>query len=66
MTLFSKFEVLEEPRNTRGKVQIIRCFNNDYLWILYRHTDFTNIVDFIELKEDYFTELLRLENAIPS
>jgi len=29
-------------------------------------TDFTNIADFMKLKEDYFTELLGLENGTPS
>ena len=29
-------------------------------------TDYTNIADFMKLKEDYFTELLNLENGKPS
>ena len=28
--------------------------------------DFTNIADFMKLKEDYFTKLLNLENGTPS
>ena len=28
--------------------------------------DFTNIADFMKIKEDYFTELLKLENGTPS
>ena len=27
--------------------------------------DFTNIADFMKLKEDYFTKLLNLENGTP-
>lgn len=34
--------------------------------ILCGLTDFTNIADFMKLKEDYFTELLGLENGTPS
>ena len=30
--------------------------------ILCGLTDFTNIADFMKIKEDYFTELLGLEN----
>ena len=34
--------------------------------ILCGLTDFTNIADFLKIKEDYFTELLGLENGTPS
>ena len=34
--------------------------------ILCGLTDFTNIADFLKLKEEYFTELLNLENGTPS
>ncbi len=34
--------------------------------ILYGLTDFTIIVDFLKLKEEYFTQLLKLENEVPS
>ena len=29
-------------------------------------TDYTNIADFMKLKEEYFTKLLSLENGTPS
>lgn len=30
------------------------------------YTDFVNMTDFIKLNEDYFVDLLSLENGIPS
>lgn len=34
--------------------------------ILCGLTDFTNIADFLKIKEDYFTQLLNLEHGTPS
>ena len=67
MTLFSKFEVLEDPRDIRGKkYKLIDILIMTIYGILCGLTDFTNIADFMKLKEDYFTELLGLENGTPS
>ena len=67
MTLFSKFEVLEDPRDIRGKkYKLIDILIMTIYGILCGLTDFTNIADFMKLKEDYFTKLLNLENGTPS
>lgn len=67
MTLFSKFEVLEDPRDIRGKkYKLIDILIMTIYGILCGLTDFTNIADFLKIKEDYFTELLGLENGTPS
>ncbi len=66
-TLFEKFEVLEDPRDIRGKrYKLIDILIMTIYGILCGLTDFTNIADFLKLKEDYFTELLNLENGTPS
>ena len=67
MTLFSRFEVLEDPRDIRGKkYKLIDIIIMTIYGILCGLTDFTNIADFMKIKEDYFTELLGLENGTPS
>ena len=67
MTLFSRFEVLEDPRDIRGKkYKLIDIIIMTIYGILCGITDFTNIADFMKIKEDYFTELLGLENGTPS
>lgn len=67
MTLFNKFEVLEDPRDIRGKkYKLIDILIMTIYGILCGLTDFTNIADFMKLKEDYFTVLLGLENGTPS
>lgn len=67
MTLFSKFEVLEDPRDIRGKkYKLIDILIMTIYGILCGLTDFTNIADFMKLKEEYFTELLGLEHGTPS
>ena len=67
MTLFSKFEVLEDPRDIRGKkYKLIDILIMTIYRILCGLTDFTNIADFMKLKEDYFIELLNLKNGTPS
>lgn len=66
-TLFEKFEVLEDPRDVRGKrYKLIDILIMTIYGILCGLTDFTNIADFLKLKEGYFTELLKLENGTPS
>ena len=67
MTLFSRFEVLEDPRDIRGKkYKLIDILIMTIYGILCGLTDYTNIADFMKLKEDYFKELLGLENGTPS
>ena len=59
MTLFSKFEVLEDPRDIRGKkYKLIDILIMTIYGILCGLTDFTNIADFMKLKEDYFIDLV--------
>lgn len=66
-TLFEEFEVLEDPRDIRGKkYKLIDILIMTIYGILYGLKDYTNIADFMKLKEEYFTELLGLENGTPS
>lgn len=67
MTLFEKFEVLEDPRDIRGKkYKLIDLLIMTIYGILCGLKDFTNIADFLKIKEDYFKDLLGLENGTPS
>lgn len=67
MNLFEQFKVLEDPRDVRGKkYKLIDILIMTIYGILYGLKDFTNIADFMKLKEEYFTELLGLENGTPS
>ena len=67
MNLFERFEVLEDPRDERGKkYKLIDILIMTIYGLLCGLKDFTNIADFMKLKEDYFTRLLNLENGTPS
>ena len=67
MNLFERFEVLEDPRDERGKkYKLIDILIMNIYGLLCGLKDFTNIADFMKLKEDYFTKLLNLENGTPS
>ncbi len=67
MTLFNKFEVLEDPRDIRGKRhELIDILIMTIYAILCGQTDYTNIAYFMKIKEDYFTKLLNLQNGTPS
>lgn len=67
MSLFKRFEVLEDPRDIRGKkYKLIDILIMTIYGLLCGLTDYTNIADFMKLKEDYFTKLLKLENGTPS
>jgi predicted transposase YbfD/YdcC len=66
-TLIEHFSVLEDPRDIRGKkhrlsdILVMTVYGT-----LCGYTDFVNMVDFLELREEYFVNLLKLENGIPS
>lgn len=66
-TLLNHFEVLENPRDIRGKKHELK---NILLLTIYGtlcgYTDFVNMVDFLMLHEDYFSDLLDLKYGIPS
>ena len=66
-SLFNHFEVLEDPRDIRGKRHELK---NILVLTIYGtlcgYTDFINMVDFLTLHEDYFSGLLDLKYGIPS
>lgn len=67
MNLFERFEVLEDSRDERvEKYKLIDILIMTIYGLLCGLKDFTNIADFMKLKEDYFTKLLNLENGTPS
>lgn len=64
ISVFSKFSVLKDPRDKRGK----RYFLMDILimviyGILNGYDDFENMADFLKLKEYYFKKLLLIEKT---
>lgn len=66
-TLFNHFKVLEDTRDTRGKKhELINIIILTIYGVLCGYTDFVNMTDFLELNEDYFIDLLSLENGVPS
>ena len=66
-TLFNHFEILEDPRDIRGKRhELINILIMTIYGILCGYTDFTNLADFLKVHEDYFIKLLNLENGTPS
>lgn len=67
MNLFERFEVLEDPRDIRGKrYKLIDILIMTIYAILCGQEDYVNIAYFMKLKEEYFTNLLSLENGTPS
>lgn len=66
-SLFEHFEILEDPRDIRGKKhELTNILIMTIYGILCGYTDFVNIADFLNVYEEYFINLLNLENGIPS
>lgn len=66
-SLYNHFEILEDPRDTRGKKhELIDILIMTIYGILCGYTDFTNLADFLKVHENYFNELLDLKNGTPS
>lgn len=66
-SLYNHFEILEDPRDVRGKKhELINILIMTIYGILCGYTDFTNLADFLKVHEEYFTNLLNLENGTPS
>ena len=67
MNLFERFEVLEDPRDIRGKrYKLIDILIMTIYALLCGQEDYVNIAYFMKLKEEYFINLLGLENGTPS
>jgi len=66
-TLAAVFSTIEDTRDNRGKRhKLIDIFILTVFGLLWSHTDFVNMADDLKYNEAYFTELLGLENGIPS
>lgn len=66
-SLFHQFELLEDPRDIRGKKhKLVDILIMTIYGVLCGFTDFVNMTDFLELNEEYFQIFLNLENGIPS
>jgi predicted transposase YbfD/YdcC len=62
MNLFRRFEVLEDPRDNRGKeYKLIDIIIMTIYGILNKQEDFTNISYFLELNQEYFVKLLDIK-----
>lgn len=67
MNLFDRFEVLESPRDIRGKkYKLIDILIMTIYGLLFGLKKIVNIADYMKLNEEYFTKLLGLENGAPS
>jgi predicted transposase YbfD/YdcC len=66
-TLIRIFGQIEDSRDARGKRhRLIDIFVMAIYGLLWGHTDFTNMALELKYHEAYFTELLGLENGVPS
>ena len=65
-TLIEIFEKLEDMRDNRGKRhKLIDIIVMSIYAIICGNDDCENIADWLELRREYFIELLKLENGIP-
>lgn len=66
-TFFDVFKDLNDPRDERGKRhKLIDVIVISIYGMLCGYIDFTNLADWAEVHEDYFTELLDLKYGVPS
>jgi len=66
-TLAAILSTIEDTRDNRGKRhKLLDIFILTIFGLLWGHTDFTNMALELKYHEEYFTELLGLENGIPS
>lgn len=66
-TLYNHFEILEDPRDIRGKKhELINILIMTIYGILCGYVDFTNLADFLKVNETYFIDLLDLKHGTPS
>jgi len=62
MNLFMRFEVLEDPRDERGKrYRLIDIIIMTIYGILNKQEDFNNIAYYLEINSNYFVKLLGIE-----
>jgi len=65
--LFEQFEVIEDPRDIRGKRhELINILIMTIYGLLVGMKDFSNIAYFLDLNKKYFNELLDLNHGTPS
>ena len=60
------WSIRRSKRYKRKKYKLIDILIMTICGILCGLTDFTNIADFLKIKEEYFTQLLNLEHGTPS
>ena len=66
-TLAAVFSTIEDTRDNRGKrYRLLDIFILTVYGLLWGHTDFTNMALDLKYHEEYFKDLLGLENGIPS
>ena len=66
-TLAGSFKPIEDPRDNRGKLhKLTDIFIMVVYGCLWGHTDFTNMAIELKYREEFFTEMLGLQNGVPS
>jgi predicted transposase YbfD/YdcC len=65
--LVAYFDAIDDPRDDRGKRhRLIDIFIMCVYGLAWGHTDFVHMAQELRYHEEYFTELLGLENGVPS
>lgn len=65
--LYNYINILEDTRDIRGKKhKLTDIIIMTIYGVLCGYTDFVNMADFLKLHEQYFIDLLNLENGVPS